>query len=139
MPRTVKDLMTPNPTVLGANRPIEEAAMAMRDKDLGAVIVTEGNDICGIVTDRDISVRAVAEGKDCAKTTLGEICSKELTTAKPDLKLEDAVKLMRDKAVRRIPVVEGSKPVGIISIGDLAMEKDKESALATISAAPANH
>ena len=139
MPRTVKDLMTPNPTVLGANRPIEEAAIAMRDKDLGAVIVTEGNDICGIVTDRDISVRAVAEGKDCAKTTLGEICSKELTTAKPDLKLEDAVKLMRDKAVRRIPVVEGSKPVGIISIGDLAMEKDKESALATISAAPANH
>ncbi len=139
MPRTVKDLMTPNPTVLGANRPIEEAAIAMRDKDLGAVIVTEGNDICGIVTDRDISVRAVAEGKDCAKTTLGEICSKELTTAKPDLKLEDAVKLMRDKAVRRIPVVEGGKPVGIISIGDLALEKDKESALATISAAPANH
>ena len=139
MAHTVKDVMTSSPIVLEAGRPIEEAATAMRDRDIGSVIVVRGDEICGIVTDRDITVRAVAEGKDPAKTPLSQICSKELTTATPDLSLDDAVRMMRDKAVRRIPVVEGGKPVGILSLGDLALEKDRESALATISAAPANH
>jgi CBS domain-containing protein len=80
----------------------------------------------------------LAEGRDPARTTVGEICSRELTTLGPSDSVHDAVTIMRDKAIRRLPVVDGGRPVGIVSLGDLAVERDPESVLGGISAAPPN-
>jgi CBS domain-containing protein len=117
---------------------LDDAAKRMKDRNIGDVIVLDGAVVCGVVTDRDIVVRAVAEGRDPKSTTLGEICSRELVTVGPDDSVKDAVKLMREHALRRIPVLDGYNPVGIISIGDLAIERDAGSALADISSAAPN-
>jgi CBS domain-containing protein len=138
MAQKIREVMTENPTTLSANATVAEAAGAMRDRDIGDVIVLQNDRICGIVTDRDIVVRAVAEGKDPARTKLADICSRELTTVSPGDGVSDAVRVMKDKAVRRLPVVENGQLVGIVSIGDLAAEQDRRSALGEISAAPAN-
>lgn len=135
---TLKDLMTPNPLTVSTDTPVVDAARHMRDEGIGDVIVTDGDTVQGIVTDRDIVVRAVADGLDTSTTTVGEICSTDLTTLSPDAKVEEAVTLMRERALRRLPVVENGKPVGIVSIGDMAIERDEDSALADISAAPPN-
>jgi CBS domain-containing protein len=136
--QSVADVMTANPVVLDSDAPLADAARAMRDSGIGDVIVLEGGTICGIATDRDIVVRAIAAGKDPAATPLGDICSKDVTTLSPDSPVDDAVRLMRQKAVRRLPVVEGDRPVGVLSLGDLAIERDSGSALAEISDAPPN-
>ncbi len=138
MAANIREVMTPNPITLPVTSLAIEAARAMRDSDIGDVIVLDGQTICGIVTDRDIVVRAVAEGLDPASTPLMDICSRELTTIAPHESVDKAVHLMREKAIRRLPVVENKRPVGIVSIGDLALERDPESALGNISAAPAN-
>jgi CBS domain-containing protein len=136
MASTVREIMTPNPISLSKEASVVDAAKEMKMNDIGDVIVQDDGKICGIVTDRDIVVRAVAEGH--AEKKLGEICSGQLVSLKPDDKIEDAVKLMREHAVRRLPVVENDKCVGIVSLGDLAIEKDSRSALGEISRAPAN-
>jgi len=138
MAQSIRDVMTPNPITIPATSSVAEAACTMRDANIGDVIVLKDNQVCGIVTDRDIVIRAVAEGRDPAATKIADICSQELTTVSPTDKVEDAVRLMRDKAIRRLPVVEGGKPVGVVSIGDLAMTRDPDSALGQISAAPPN-
>lgn len=138
MAQTLKDLMTPNPQTVSVETTVAEAAKCMRDDGIGDVIVTDGDTLCGIVTDRDIVVRAVADGLDATTTTVGDICTTDLATLSPDTSVEDAVTLMRERAVRRLPIVENGKPVGIVSIGDLAIERDGQSALADISAAPPN-
>ena len=134
----IRDLMTTNPITIPANASVAEAAQRMRDADVGPVIVLDGKKVCGIVTDRDITVRTVAEGKNPKDVKVGEICSKDLTTLEPSAKVDEAVRLMREKAVRRLPVVENGRPVGIVSLGDLAVERDRNSALADISSAPPN-
>jgi CBS domain-containing protein len=136
--QSVREVMTPNPTAFPATATVGEAARAMRDMDIGDVMVMDDRQICGIVTDRDIVVRAVAEGREPSEVKLSEICSRELTTLAPTDDTADAARLMRERAVRRLPVVENGQPVGIVSIGDLAVERDPESALADISAAPPN-
>jgi CBS domain-containing protein len=135
---TIRDVMTPNPVALPATASAVDAALAMRDFDVGAVIVLDDGQVCGIVTDRDIVVRVIANGNYPASTQLGEVCSRELATVSPGEPLEAAVCLMRDKALRRLPVVEDGQPVGIVSIGDLALERDRQSVLGDISAAPPN-
>ena len=100
------------------------------------MIVIEHNQVCGIVTDRDIAVRIVAEAQDPATTTLADICSHSLLTVTPTDSVEHAVRLMRTHAIRRLPVVEEGKAVGIVSLGDLAVERDPNSVLGEISAAP---
>jgi len=139
MERTIGDVMTRTPQVLDVSDSVEKAARLMSSEDIGDVIVCRQDTLCGIVTDRDITIRVIAEGRDPATTTLGEVCSNDVTTLSPQDSVADAVRLMREKAIRRIPVVEGGRPVGIVSIGDLAMERDPDSALANVSAAPANH
>jgi len=110
----------------------------MRTEDVGDVLVVDGGRLSGIITDRDIAIRAVAENKGPA-TPVREVCSDgNLTTVTPDTKIDQAVELMRSQAVRRLPVVDGDRPVGMISIGDLAIERDETSALADISAAKPN-
>jgi len=110
----------------------------MRENDIGDVVVEKAGRLCGIVTDRDIVVRAIAEGKNVETTDLESICSKDVTSLSPEQSEEEAVRLMREKSIRRLPVVENSKVVGIVSLGDLAIEKDPRSALGQISAAAGN-
>jgi CBS domain-containing protein len=138
MAQLVRDVMTPNPVVLLATASLVEAALAMRDFDIGAVIVVDNDQVCGIVTDRDIVVRAIASGNYPATVTVGEICSRDLTAVSPTDTVDDAIRLMREKDIRRLPVVEGNHLVGIVSLGDLAIERDPESVLSDISAAPPN-
>jgi CBS domain-containing protein len=122
-----------------ADDTIVDAARIMRDADVGAVIVLQGRRVSGIATDRDIAVRAVADGRDPSGTTIAEIASKDIVALSPDEPIDRAVQVMREKAVRRLPVVEGDRPVGIVSIGDLAIQRDSESALADISASSPNN
>jgi signal-transduction protein with cAMP-binding, CBS, and nucleotidyltransferase domain len=118
---------------------IGDAAKAMREQDVGDVMVFDDTDsLCGIVTDRDIVVRAVADDRSPSEVRLGDTCSHDLATIETSASVKDAVKLMRERALRRVPVVEGGRPVGIVSLGDLAIKRDPESMLADISAAPSN-
>jgi CBS domain-containing protein len=131
--------MTPNPVAMPAHAPVLEAARAMREHDIGGVIVLEGPRLLGILTDRDIVVRALAEERNPTQTQIGEICSRVLTTISPTSSVAYAVRLMREKAIRRLPVVEeDGRVVGVVSIGDVAVEKDRRSVLGEISAAPPN-
>ncbi len=132
--------MSHSPRTLPAASSIREAARLMRDHDMGPVIVVnDDGSLRGIVTDRDIVVRAVAEGRDPSATRLAEICSEEeLVAVRPDDDADDAVRLMRERAIRRLPVVENNRPVGVVAIGDLAAVHDPDSALGEISQAPPN-
>jgi len=136
MAQHIRELMPPNPVALPGTASVHEAACAMRDTDIGDVIVIEHNQVCGIVTDRDIVGRLVAEAQDPATTTLADLCSHALVTVRPTDSIEEAVRLMRRHAIRRLPVVEGGQAVGIVSLGDLAVERDPHSALGEISAPP---
>jgi len=131
--------MTPDLKSLEATASVRAAAELMRESDIGDVVVLENNRLCGIVTDRDIVVRVLADGSDPGMVTVGDICSRELTTVPPTASIDDAIRLIRQKAIRRLPVVEDNGEIlGIISIGDIAVAKDRESALADVSAAPTN-
>ncbi|GAA2520040.1 CBS domain-containing protein [Pilimelia columellifera] len=136
---TVRDVMTTDPICLTPEASLAEAAQRMRDSDIGDVLVVEGNQLRGIVTDRDIAVRAVAAGRDPSATSVKEIASGQVKTISADEPVSNAVSMMRKHAVRRLAVCEGAKPVGVVSIGDLAQEQDRTSALADISAAPPSH
>jgi CBS domain-containing protein len=136
MAQQIRELMTLNPVSMPDTASVQEAARAMRDQDIGDVIVIKHNQVCGIVTDRDIVVRIVAEAQDPATTTLADIYSHSLLTVTPTDSIEHAVRLMRDHAIRRLPVLEGGKAVGIVSLGDLAVEREPQSVLGKISAAP---
>jgi CBS domain-containing protein len=138
MAQQIRELMTPNPVALPGTASVHEAAQAMRDADIGDVIVIEHNRVCGIITDRDLVVRSLAEAWDPATTTLADICRHPLLSVSPTDSVEHAVRLMRTHALRRLPVVEGGQPVGIVSLGDLAVERDPGSALGEMSAAPPN-
>ena len=133
----IRDVMTPEPITVTPTMTIEQAARRMRDAGIGNVVVLNNGQITGILTDRDIVVRAVAEGWP-VETPVGEVASLELTTIGPDDSIDEAVTLMRERSVRRLPVVERGRPVGIVSLGDLALERNPESALGEISAAPPN-
>jgi CBS domain-containing protein len=136
MGQKVKEVMTARPITLDKDASIADAARLMRDQGIGDVIVVDGEAAGGIVTDRDIVVRGVAEGADPNTTRLGQVVSSDLTAVAPDDPVDRAIELMRDKAIRRLPVIERGKPVGIVSIGDLAVERDPESVLADISEEP---
>ena len=114
----------------------------MRDQKIGDVLVTDAQGkLCGIITDRDIVVRAVAdEGNDLDQLRAKDICTTDrIVTLEPSAGVDEAVRLMREKAIRRIPVVENEQPIGIVTIGDLAAQRDPESALGQISQAAPNN
>ena len=94
--------------------------------------------LCGLVTDRDITVRVLAENRDPVATPIGDICSSELVVLGPDDDVEHATVLIRERAVRRIPILADGTPVGVVSIGDLAVDNDVASALSGISSPPPN-
>lgn len=132
--------MTTDPVTIPSAASVIEAAQAMQKAHIGDVIVLdESSEVCGIVTDRDIALRVVAEGRDPAGTKLGEVCSRNLESLTPEESVGDAVRLMTEKAIRRLPIIEDGRPVGVVSLGDLATKEDPESGLATISEAPPNN
>jgi CBS domain-containing protein len=130
--------MTPNPRTVSADTTLDDAAREMSQDDIGAVLVKENGSV-GILTDRDIVVRAVAEHKDPSATKVSDVATHDVASLTPDQSVDDAIRIVREKNVRRIPVLDGDKPVGIVSIGDLAIERDTDSALADISSEPANN
>ena len=138
MAQTVRDVMTTDLVTCSASAPVKDAAGYMRDRNIGDVLVVDDGSVRGIVTDRDIVVRCVAEGGDVRQATVGDVCSGTLTTVASDASIEEAARIMRDKALRRLPVVDGGKPVGIVTLGDLAVDADPHSALGGISAARPN-
>jgi CBS domain-containing protein len=138
MARTVNEVMTHDPATLAPSATLVEAARFMRDEDIGPVLVAENGNLTGIVTDRDIVVRAIADGRDPRETKLADVCSADLTSLSPDQDAGEAARIMREQDIRRLPVVQNGRPVGIVAIGDLAVELDDESALADISTATPN-
>ena len=139
MADTVKDVMTDSLETVEPSDSAADAAKKMASADAGAIVVVDGDELKGILTDRDIVVKAVAEGKDPSDVKVEEICSSDTTTVEPDADIDQAIELMRDNKVRRLPVVDDDKPVGIVSIGDLAEARDSDSALGAISGADANN
>ncbi len=136
--QTVRDVMTANPITLPASATFTDAARVMRDADVGPVVVLhEDGSLCGVVTDRDLVIRGAADGLDPTVTRLEAVCSREVLTVRPDDDVVQAMQLMRDRAIRRLPVVEAGRVVGIVSLGDIAVRQDPESVLGAISAAPA--
>jgi CBS domain-containing protein len=135
--QTIADVMMPDPITCPADAEVQEAARLMRDRDIGDVVVVDGQRIRGIVTDRDLVVRGLAAGFS-PSTHLSDVLSERVVTVEPGEGADRAAQIMREHAVRRLPVVQGDRLVGIVSIGDLAIARDPKSALADISAAPGN-
>ena len=135
MARTVEEIMTRDPRTVDAGDTIADAARTMRDSDIGDVVVMENGRVTGIVTDRDIAIRAIAEGRDPDSTSVGEVCTTGVETVEPDASVDEVLRTMREHDIRRLPVVKNGRPVGIVSLGDLAVEREPDSALADISAA----
>jgi CBS domain-containing protein len=120
MTNTVAEVMTRNPVAMDAKDPVTKAAAAMRDRGIGTVVVMTDGSPCGVVTDRDITVKAVATGKDPSKMPLEQICSDRIVAVTPDQSVEDAVRVMKSHDVKRVLVMEGKELKGIVSLGDLA-------------------
>ena len=139
MAQAIQDVMTRTTRTLAPEAPVQEAARIMAEDDIGAVVIVSGDQVSGIVTDRDIVVRGIAEGRDPSECTVGEVATGDVVTVAPTDTVGTVVDLVRDKAIRRIPVVDDGRPVGIVSIGDLAIERDTDSALADISSEPPNN
>ena len=138
MAQSISDVMSTDLKTVAKGSPISEAATAMRDADTGAIIVTDEGRFAGLVTDRDIVVRALADGKG-PDTSVDEVTTTDVSTLAPDQTVDDALAIIRDQNVRRVPVVDGGRPVGIVSIGDLSEQHDLGSELTDISTAPANN
>lgn len=118
---TIRNVMTPNPTTVEPSAPVFEAARIMKNEDVGPVPVCQSGRLVGVVTDRDIVLRVVAEGKDPQSTTVQEIASQDLVTIDPQQQLDEALRLMAQHQVRRLPVVEeDGKLVGIVAQADVA-------------------
>ncbi len=137
MTQQIKDVMTKQVQCVGRDATLRAVAHVMRDHKIGAVLVTQTDgSLVGLVTDRDLVGRGMASDRDIDKTKVADICSAPPVKLDPTATVDDAVRLMRERAVRRIPVVADGKPIGIVSIGDLARAKDPNSLLGQISAAP---
>jgi CBS domain-containing protein len=121
----IKDLMTENPSSCERGTPVAEAAKVMARENVGSVPVVEGGRLVGVVTDRDLVVRLLAEGRDPQSTTVGEIASSEPVTLSPDDDLDQALQLLARHQVRRLPVVEGERLVGIVAQADIARHADE--------------
>lgn len=137
--RLIIEVMTPELEVVAPSDPIGLAAQKMRTVGVGDVLVVEDDKLVGILTDRDIVVRGFTDDRDPRSIQVGEICSRDdLVWIHGDDYVADAIELMRAKAVRRLPVVEEGRPIGIVSLGDLALVRDSSETLADVSAAAPN-
>jgi CBS domain-containing protein len=138
MADTIRDLVKRDPVTVEASDTVEDAAKLMAEHDIGNVLVVENGEVKGIVTDRDIVVRVIAKGNG-PDASVREAATTELETLEADASIDDAISKMEQAKVRRLPVIEDGKPVGVVSLGDLAQAKDRDSALADISEASPNN
>jgi CBS domain-containing protein len=124
----IRDLMTDNPCSIDAEKPVAYAAKMMRDEDVGLAPIVQGDRLVGTLTDRDIAIRVVAEGRDPESTTVREVASTDLVTIDPEQSLDEALRLMAQHQVRRLPVVEeDGRLVGVLAQADIARQgKDRE-------------
>jgi CBS domain-containing protein len=136
--QTVADVMTADVASVSTADFVRRAAQLMYDKNVGDVLVLAADQLAGVLTDRDVVVRVVAEGLDPDLTPVGEVCSSDVVEVRPDTPLDSAIDMMRSAAIRRLPVVDSGRLVGVVSLGDLASETDEDSALGQISQAPPN-
>jgi CBS domain-containing protein len=137
MDMQVRDIMTPDPVGVYYDQTIAEAARVMRDAGVGAVLVVNGESLSGVITDRDLVTRGLAEGAG-PDSPVGPLCSEKLVGVDATAALPDAERLMREHAVRRLPVIDSGQIVGMVSMGDLAVSADPDSPLAAVSSARAN-
>ena len=121
MAKSVRDAMTENPRSIGASTSVVEAARLMRDEHIGSLPITDDEELVGMITDRDITTRVVAEAADPKMTSVGDVVSRDLISVEPDEELEEAVQLMASHQVRRLPVVENGRLVGIVAQADVAL------------------
>ena len=121
MAKSVRDAMTENPRAIGASASVVEAARLMRDEHIGSLPITDDEELVGMITDRDITTRVVAEAADPKMTSVGDVVSRDLISVEPDEDLEEAVQLMASHQVRRLPVVENGRLVGIVAQADVAL------------------
>ena len=130
--------MTPSPRTVKPGTSLANAARVMAEDDIGDVLVADvvTGRLVGIVTDRDIAIRAVAESRDADTTTVKDIVSAEVVSAAPSDTVQETLELMKGLNVRRLPVVEGGRAIGVVSLGDLSVETDVGSTLAEHCTAP---
>jgi FOG: CBS domain len=133
----VKDIMTKSVVSLNSNDTVKRAANIMSEHNIGSVPVCESNNVIGIITDRDIALRCVAEGKDCTNQVVREIMSSNPAIGTPDMDIQDASRIMSERQIRRLPIVENKNLVGVVSLGDIAVDpklnQQAEQALSSIS------
>jgi CBS domain-containing protein len=134
---TVRDVMTPNPATVRSSDPVAVAARVMLDEDVGAVPVIDEGTVAGMITDRDIAIKVVAIGRDPQTAAVSEYMSTHVVTGRPDMSLDEAARLMGREQIRRLPIVDQNRLVGIVALGDLATEPrgqdEAEDALEEIS------
>ena len=125
MGKGIREVMTSNPCTIDADKPISYAAKMMRDEDVGLAPVVEGDRLVGTLTDRDIAIRVVAEGHDPDSTKVKDVASKDVVTVDPQQDLDEALRLMAEHQVRRLPVVEeDGRVVGVVAQADVARLAD---------------
>lgn len=125
MGKSIRDVMTSNPRTISPSTTIVEAAKIMRDDDVGSIPIVEDDQLWGTITDRDITIRAVVEGRDVQSATVGDIASRDLVTVDPQQELDEGLRLMAKHQVRRLPVVEeDGRLVGIVAQADVAQLGD---------------
>ena len=126
MDKNVRDAMTENPHSIGHSASVVEAARLMREEHIGSLPITDDEQLVGMITDRDITTRVVAEAADAAKTPVGDVYSRDLISVEPDRGLEEALELMARHQVRRLPVVENGRLVGIVAQADIALSENEQ-------------
>lgn len=137
--KPVSEIMTRDPVTISTSATVTEAAELMCEHDIGDVLVVDDEGMLrGILTDRDIVVRTLASGRDPVKTPVERVCSSHVTKLEPGETLENAFELVHKKGIRRIPIVEGGKPIGIVTLGDLSLHRYPGSALGELSKLPPN-
>jgi CBS domain-containing protein len=124
--KSVRDAMTENPRSIGASATVVEAARLMREEHIGSLPITDDEQLVGMITDRDITLRVVAEAADPTSTSVGDVYSRDLISVEPDHDLEEALQLMARHQVRRLPVVENGRLVGIVAQADIALRENEK-------------
>jgi CBS domain-containing protein len=126
MARSVRDTMTGNPRSIDASASVVEAAQLMREGHIGSLPITHDGQLVGMITDRDITTRVVADAADHTTAPVGDVSSRDLITVEPDKDLDEALQLMAVHQVRRLPVVENGRLVGIVAQADVALRENEK-------------
>jgi CBS domain-containing protein len=133
----VKEIMSKDVASLNTDDPVERAAQLMKQYDVGSIPVCRQKKVIGIVTDRDIAVRSIAIGENAKQQKVQDIMSSDPVVGSPDMDVDDAAKIMSEKQIRRLPIVDNNSLVGIVALGDISVEPglqdNAEEALKSIS------